>query len=155
MIGFPPRLLSVLLVFRRKHHSLLALVLPISNQNHSQSIDACRYFDRNRAGEIWLTAPTEIQLEKSDSAKVANPRGPGGESSGGPSLSDCGNICEGNLLFRVIFRKFMHRWFQICAQLGSDNVSFLHYRPPKLKYGFFRGSFSQPTSKSKWVGEPD
>ena len=86
---------------------------------------------------------------------MANPRGPGGESSGGPSLGDCGNICEGNLVFRVIFRKFMHRWFQICAQLGSDNVSFLHYRPPKLKYGFFRGSFSQPTSKSKWVGELD
>ena len=86
---------------------------------------------------------------------MANPRGPGGESSGGPSLGDCGNICEENLVFRVIFRKFMHRWFQICAQLGSDNVSFLHYRPPKLKYGFFRGSFSQPTSKSKWVGEPD
>ena len=155
MIGFPPRLLSVLLVFRRKHHSLLALVLPISNQNRSQSIDACRYFDRNRAGEIWLTAPSEIQLEKVTKQRWRILGKEGGESSGRDSYGDCGNICKGNLLFRVIFRKFMHRWFQICAQLGSDNVSFLHYRPPKLKYGFFRGSFSQPTSKSKWVGEPD
>ena len=92
---------------------------------------------------------------KSDSAKVANPQVKGGESSGRPSLGDCDNICEGNLVFRVIFGNFIHRWFQICAQLGSYNVYFSHYRPPKLKYGFFRGSFSQPTSKSKWVGEPD
>ena len=37
------------------------------------------------------------------------------------------------------------------------NVDFfwLRNRPPKLKYHFFRGSFPQPTSKSKWVGEPD
>ena len=73
----------------------------------------------------------------------------GGESSGGPSLGDCDNICEGNLLFRVIFGKFMHRWFLICAQLGSYNVSFLNYRPPKLKYGFFRGSFARLTSQSQ------
>ena len=92
---------------------------------------------------------------KSDSAKVANPQVKGGESSGRPSLGDCDSICEGNLVFRVIFGKFMHRWFQICAQLGSFNVFFSHHRPPKLKYCFFRGSFSQPTSKSKWVGEPD
>ena len=46
---------------------------------------------------------------KSDSAKVANPQVKGGESSGRPSLGDCDNICEGNLVFRVIFRKFMHR----------------------------------------------
>ena len=62
-------------------HSLFGLVLPISNQNRSQSIDACRYFDRNRAGEIRLTAPSEIQLEKVTQQrwrilglKVANPR---------------------------------------------------------------------------------
>ena len=73
----------------------------------------------------------------------------GGESSGGPSLGDCDNICEGNLLFRVIFGKFMHRWILICAQLGSYNVSFLNYRPPKLKYGFFRGSFARLTSQSQ------
>ena len=78
-----------------------------------------------------------------------------GQIGGRDSLGDCDNICEGNLVFRVIFGKFMHRWFQICAQLGSCNVFFLHYTPPKLKYCFFRGSFSQPTSKSKWVGEPD
>ena len=37
------------------------------------------------------------------------------------------------------------------------NVGFfwLRNRPPKLKYHFFRGSFPQPTSKSKLVGEPD
>ena len=46
---------------------------------------------------------------KSDTAKVANPRVKGGESSGRPSLGDCDNICEGNLVFRVIFGKFMHR----------------------------------------------
>ena len=78
-----------------------------------------------------------------------------GQIGGRDSLGDCDNICEGNLVFRVIFGKFMHRWFQICAQLGSFNVFFSHHRPPKLKYCFFRGSFSQPTSKSKWVGEPD
>ena len=78
-----------------------------------------------------------------------------GQIGGRDSLGDCDNICEGNLVFRVIFGNFIHRWFQICAQLGSYNVYFSHYRPPKLKYDFFRGSFSQPTSKSKWVGEPD
>ena len=102
--------------------------------------------------EIWYW---EIQLVKIKKSNSAGGLQKGGESSGRDSLGDCGNICEGNLLFRVIFGKFMHRWFLICAQLGSYNVSFLHYRPPKLKYGFFRGSFSQPTSKSKWVGEPD
>ena len=118
-------------------------------------LDFCRYFDRNQAGEIWFTAPSEIQLEKVTKQRWRILGKEGGESSGRDSYGDCGNICKGYLLFRVIFRKFMHRWFQICAQLGSCNVSFLHYRPPKLKYGFFRGSFSQPTSKSKWVGEPD
>ena len=39
--------------------------------------------------------------------------------------------------------------------LGPSMYFFSHHRPPKLKYCFFRGSFSQPTSKSKWVGEPD
>ena len=72
-----------------------------------------------------------------------------GQIGGRDSLGDFDNICEGNLVFRVIFGKFMHRWFQICAQLGSYNVSFLNYRPPKLKYGFFRGSFARLTSQSQ------
>ena len=63
---------------------------------------------------------------KSDSTKVANPQVKGGESSGGPSLGDCDNICEGNLVFRVIFGNLIHCWFQIYAQLGSYNVSFSH-----------------------------
>ena len=47
-----------------------------------------------------------------------------GQIGGRDSLGDCDNICEGNLVFRVNFGKFMHRWFQICAQLGSCNVFF-------------------------------
>ena len=96
--------------------------------------------------EIWYW---EIQLVKIKKSNSAGGLQKGGESSGRDSLGDCGNICEGNLLFRVIFGKFMHRWFLICAQLGSYNVSFLHYRPPKLKYGFFRGSFARLTSQSQ------
>ena len=72
-----------------------------------------------------------------------------GQIWGRESLGDCDNICEGNLVFRVIFGKFMHRWFQICAQLGSCNVFFSHHRPPKLKYWFFRGSFARLTSQSQ------
>ena len=72
-----------------------------------------------------------------------------GQIGGRDSLGDCDNICEGNLVFRVIFGKFMHRWFQICAQLGSYNVSFSHYRPLKLKYDFLGGSFSRLTSQSQ------
>ena len=96
--------------------------------------------------EIWYW---EIQLVKIKKSNSAGGLQKGGESSGRDSLGDCGNICEGNLLFRVIFGKFMHRWFLICAQLGSYNVSFLNYRPPKLKYGFFRGSFARLTSQSQ------
>ena len=96
--------------------------------------------------EIWYR---EIQLVKIINPSRREASRKGGESSGRPSLGDCDNICEGNLLFRVIFGKFMHRWFLICAQLGSYNVSFLHYRPPKLKYGFFRGSFARLTSQSQ------
>ena len=96
--------------------------------------------------EIWYW---EIQLVKIKKSNSAGGLQKGGESSGRDSLGDCGNICEGNLLFRVIFGKFMHRWFLICAQLGSYNVSFLNYRPPKLKYGFLRGSFARPTSQSQ------
>ena len=72
-----------------------------------------------------------------------------GQIGGRDSLGDCDNIFEGNLVFRVIFGKFMHRWFQICAQLGSCNVFFSHYRPPRLKYCFFRGSFARLTSQSQ------
>ena len=72
-----------------------------------------------------------------------------GQIGGRDSLGDCDNICEGNFVFRVNFGKFMHRWFQICAQLGSCNVFFLHYTPPKLKYCFFRGSFARLTSQSQ------
>ena len=72
-----------------------------------------------------------------------------GQIGGRDSLGDCDNICEGNLVFRVIFGKFMHRWFQICAQLGSFNVFFSHHRPPKLKYCFFGGSFARLTSQSQ------
>ena len=96
--------------------------------------------------EIWYR---EIQLVKIINPSRREAPRKGGESSGRPSLGDCDNICEGNLVFRVIFGNFIHRWFQICAQLGSDNVSFLHYRPPKLKYGFFRGSFARLTSQSQ------
>ena len=72
-----------------------------------------------------------------------------GQIGGRDSLGDCDNICDGNLVFRVIFGKFMHRWFQICAQLGSFNEFFSHRRPPKLKYCFFRGSFARLTSQSQ------
>ena len=72
-----------------------------------------------------------------------------GQIGGRDSLGDCDNICEGNLVFRVIFGNFIHRWFQICAQLGSYNVSFSHYRPLKLKYDFLGGSFSRLTSQSQ------
>ena len=126
------------------HHSLLLLLSrrkPLFNGNHSR--------------EIWPTAPSEIQLKKTDSENLARSEEERGQIGGRDSLGDCDNICEGNLVFRVIFGKFMHRWFQICAQLGSYNVFFSHHRPPKLKYCFFRGSFSQPTFKSKWFGEPD
>ena len=126
------------------HHSLLLL---LSRRKP--------LFDGNHSWEIWSTAPSEIQLKKTDSANLARSGEERGQIGGRDSLGDCDNICEGNLVFRVIFGKFMHRWFQICAQLGSFNVFFSHHRPPKLKYCFFRGSFSQPTSKSKWVGEPD
>ena len=96
--------------------------------------------------EVWSWEIKLVKIKKSNSAGGLQK---GGESTGRDSLGDCGNICEGNLLFRVIFGKFMHRWFLICAQLGSYNVSFLHYRPPKLKYGFFRGSFARLTSQSQ------
>ena len=96
--------------------------------------------------EIWYREIQLVKIKKSISARGLQK---GGESSGRPSLGDCDSICEGNLVFRVIFWKFMHRWFQICAQLGSYNLSFLHYRPPKLKYDFFRGSFARLTSQSQ------
>ena len=74
---------------------------------------------------------------------------------GGRSFDDCDNICEWNLLFDVIFRKFMCWRFRICAQLTSGNEYFFHYKRSKWKPHFFRGSFHQPTSSSKWVGETD
>ena len=51
--------------------------------------------------------------------------------------------------------KFMDRWIQLCAQPDSCNVFLLQYWPLKLNSHFFRGSFHQPTSRGKWVGETD
>ena len=48
--------------------------------------------------------------------------------------------------------KFMDRWIQSCAQLGSYSVFFLQYWPLKLNSHFSRGSFSRLTFK--WGGEP-
>ena len=49
----------------------------------------------------------------------------------------------------------MHRWFQLYPILHAQNFFWLWKWPSKLKSHFFRGSFSQPTSNIKWVGEPD
>ena len=72
-------------------------------------MDACWKYAGNRAGEIWFAALSEIQLEKVTKQRWRILGKEGGESSGRDSYGDCGNICKGNLLFRVIFRKFMHR----------------------------------------------
>ena len=50
---------------------------------------------------------------------------------------------------------FIHDWFQFRWAFWCRIFFWLRTRPPKLKYCFFGGSFSQPTSKSKWVREPD
>ena len=82
-----------------------------------------------------------------------------GQIGGRDSLGDCDNICEGNLVFRVIFGKFMHRWFQICAQLGSLNVFFSHHRPPLHNLGCLRPEekenyfhFQRILQRNKFVG---
>ena len=69
------------------------------------------------------------------------------QTGGGRSFDDCDNICEWNLLFDVIFRKFMCWRVRICAQLTSGNVYFFHYRRSKWKPHFFRGSFTRLTSQ--------
>ena len=52
---------------------------------------------------------SEIQLKKTDSENLARLGEERGQIGGRDSLGDCDNICEGNLVFRVIFGKFMHR----------------------------------------------
>ena len=69
------------------------------------------------------------------------------QTGGGRSFDDCDNICEWNLLFDVIFRKFMRWLFRICAQVTSGNVYFFHYKRSKWKPHFFRGSFTRLTSQ--------
>ena len=49
----------------------------------------------------------------------------------------------------------MCRWFWICAQLTTCNAFFFTTGVQRKKTHFFRGSFHQPTSSSKWVGETD
>ena len=93
-------------------------------------------------------------VEKSDSADLARLEGAGGETGGWES--------EGRSDQVKFFRLFLNGRIGSSYMTESNSVElfnedffWLRNRPPKLKYHFFRGSFPQPTSKSKLVGEPD
>ena len=66
---------------------------------------------------------------------------------------------------RMWVGKIGYNWIRPCVDNAFEPIAekfslkiiffWLWKWPLKLKYLFFRGSFSQPTFKSKWVGEPD
>ena len=88
----------------------------------------------------------------SDMAKLEEERGQigGGESGGSPEI-----ICEEIFYQNGLNLVSMHRRFQLYPILHAQIFLWLWKWPSKLKSHFFRGSFSQPTSNIKWVGEPD
>jgi len=77
------------------------------------------------------------------------------QTGGGESGGSSEKFCDEN------FDQNGKNWF--CAHRGFQINPFLPVQiffspwkwPSKLKYHFFKYSFSQPTSESKWVGEPD
>ena len=74
----------------------------------------------------------------------------GGELGGSSEI-----MCEEIFLLIVTNLLSTHRRIQIYPVFGAQYFFWLRNWPSKLKSHFFRGSFSQPTSNSKWVGEPD
>ena len=74
----------------------------------------------------------------------------GGVSGGSPEIMRKENFYQNGLNLVS-----MHRRFQLYPILHAQIFFWLWKWPSKLKSHFFRGSFSQPTSNIKWVGEPD
>ena len=88
----------------------------------------------------------------SDMAKLGDASGQiGGWRSGGPSAI----MCDEN--FHQIGTNWFstHIRFQIYPILPAPKLFWPWKWASKLKSHFLKASFSQPTFKSKWVGEPD
>ena len=88
----------------------------------------------------------------SDMAKLGEE---GGQTGGGRSWGSSEIILGEN--FSAIGSNALstHGRIQLYPFLPTHILLRLWKRPSKSKYLFFRGSFSQPTSRIKWVGDPD
>ena len=98
--------------------------------------------------------PSEI-LVKIWLLKHGQTGGGSGQTGGGVSGGSPEKMCEENFYRNGLNLVSMHRRFQLYPILHAQNFFWLWKWPSKLKSHFFRGSFSQPTSNIKWVGEPD
>ena len=79
----------------------------------------------------------------------------GGQIGGGRSKGSS-EIILGEIFFLIGSNTFStHGRFQLYPILPTHILLRLWKWPSKSKYLFFRASFSQPTSRIKWVGEPD
>ena len=79
----------------------------------------------------------------------------GGQMGGGGSRGSSEIILGENVSAIGSNALSTHGRFQLYPILPTHIIFWLWKWPLKLKYLFFRGSFSQPTSRIKWVGEPD
>ena len=97
----------------------------------------------------------EIQVDNSNKSNWTASLQKGGQTGGGVSGGSPEKMCEENFYRNGLNLFSMHRRFQLYPILHAQNFFWLWKWPSKLKSHFFRGSFSQPTSNIKWVGEPD
>ena len=111
-------------------------------------------FNRNRAEEIWFkrsvgNTDENVAWQRWPDwrSKVAKPE----EGRQGAAVTKC--VKESFLKWP---KSSIHAWLiPILWSFCHHKFCWLRKWLSKLKSLFFRGSFSQPTSKSKLVGEPD
>ena len=97
----------------------------------------------------------QIQVNKIKKSDCSASLLKGGQTGGGRSWGSS-EIILGESFYPIGSNTFStHGRIQLYPFLPTHILLRLWKRPSKSKYLFFRGSFSQPTSRIKWVGEPD
>ena len=105
--------------------------------------------------QIWNIGTKQIQVKEIKKSVCTASLLKGGQIGGGGSRGSSEIILGEN--FSAIGSNALstHGRFQLYPILPTHILFWLWKWPLKLKYLFLGVCFSQPTSQSKWVGEPD
>jgi len=115
-----------------------------------KSVDLCCKYNGNMIEQL-----REKYIWKDGFSDMAKSGEEGGQIGGGRSKGSS-EIILGEIFFLIGSNTFStHGRFQLYPILPTHILLRLWKWPSKSKYLFFRASFSQPTSRIKWVGEPD